>query len=400
VTEKRPYGSGSLKVVAGKWRARWYVEIGGQKRQIRAVVGTARKPGTKIGLTKTQAEQRLRKLIAERQHEPEREDEKTLGWAADRMLATLRGPEPQTIDGYRRDLKNHIRPKLGDRPIRGIGHEDVEELVSALEEKGLKPKTIRNVTRLLGQVFNHGRLQRPPWCEINPVEGVELPKVEAPGDVAHFDQPEIPRLLAAVDSGDEFADVDRALYLTAALTGLRQGELMALRWKDIDWTAQRINVRLNRTRKHGDRSPKSKASRRSVPMPEVVGGALDRLSKVAAFTGEDDRVFGHPVSGDVLDYSALDRRFAAAVKRAKVRRITFHGLRHTFAVQCARAGVPMRTLQQWMGHARSSTTEIYARFARDQNEVAIIESAFSAVSQLVTQSEAKSAGVDSSQLAL
>jgi integrase len=163
----------------------------------------------------------------------------------------------------------------------------------------------------------------------------------------------------------------------------------------IGWQAQRINVRLNHARKHGDRSPKSKASRRSVPLPDVVGGELDRLSKSSAFSGAADRVFGHPTTGDALDYSALDRRLAASVKAAKVRPITFHGLRRTFAVQCTRAGVPMRTLQHWIGHSEIAATEIYARFARDQNEVAMLEGAFDALSQ----SEQISAQPDSVQSA-
>jgi integrase len=398
MSAKRPYGSGSLKVEDGKWRARWRPTPGAP--QVRAVIGPARKPGTREGLTRRQAEAKLRELMAAKRAAPDRDDERTLAWAADRMYASMKAVgsvEPQTVDGYARDFNNHVRDVLGAKPLAAVTAEDVEALMTALLDPKRKPKplsakSVRNIASQIGQVFKHGLRQRPAWVESNPCDSIDLPKVERDADdVPHLTQPEVTRLLAAIDGADDFATVDRVLYLTAAMCGLRQGELLALRWSHIDWTAQRINVRLNHARKHGDRSPKSKAGRRSVPLPDAVGGALDRLSKASAFSGPQDRVFGHPTTGDVLDYSALDRRLSAAVKAAGVCSITFHGLRHTFAVQCARAGVPMRTLQHWMGHAEISATEIYARFARDQNEVAMLEGAFDSLTQSLTQSERISA---------
>jgi integrase len=397
---KRPYGTGSLKVEDGKWRARWWVQENGGRRQVRAVVGPARKPGTRIGITRSQAEDKLRTLMAERQSAPVRPDDKTLGWAADRMYASMKtvgNVEPQTVDGYVRDFDNHVRDVLGAKALTAITAEDIESLMTALLSTKRKPrpmsqKSVRNIASQIGQVFKYARRQRPAWAAANPCETVALPKVERDADdIQHLDQPEVVRLLDAAESDAEFGVVDRAMFLTSAMCGLRQGELLALRWGDVDWSAQRINVRLNYARKHGDRSPKSKASRRSVPLPDVVGGELDRLSKAATFSGAADRVF--TLTGDTLDYSALARRFRAAVKASEVRPITFHGLRHTFAVQCARAGVPMRTLQHWMGHSEIAATEIYARFARDQNEVAILEGAFDSLTQSLTQSEQISAQV-------
>jgi integrase len=177
------------------------------------------------------------------------------------------------------------------------------------------------------------------------------------------------------------------------MCGLRQGELIALRWRDVKW-AEQISVRLNRTRKHGDRSPKSKASRRDVPMPDAVGGELDRLAKASKFQAAEARVFGNPATGDAISPKALDERLTAAVKASGVAAVSCHGLRHTFAVQCARAGVPMRTLQHWMGHERISTTERYAAFAKDQREVELIENAFAALTATVAHSVARSAQKD------
>jgi integrase len=87
-------------------------------------------------------------------------------------------------------------------------------------------------------------------------------------------------LVAAAQPG-EYEALDRALYRTAAMTGLRQGELIALRWRDVDWHAARIRVRQNYVRGEFG-TPKSCRSTRSVPMADVVGGELDRLYRASA----------------------------------------------------------------------------------------------------------------------
>ncbi len=90
--------------------------------------------------------------------------------------------------------------------------------------------------------------------------------------------------------------IDRALYLVAAMTGLRLGELLALRWRDVDWVAGVIRVRRNYVRGRFG-TPKSRRSTRAVPMADEVGGVLDRLFQASAFQGDDDHVFAHPATG-------------------------------------------------------------------------------------------------------
>jgi site-specific recombinase XerD len=126
---------------------------------------------------------------------------------------------------------------------------------------------------------------------------------------------------------------------------------------------------------------------REVPAEHVLNhvdrhafGELDRLFKASKFQADDARVFGNPLTGDPISNNEMSERPDVALKASGVERDTYHGLRHTFGVQCARAGIPIRTLQQWMGHARISTTEKYARFAKDQKEVEMIENAFAGLS--------------------
>jgi integrase len=94
--------------------------------------------------------------------------------------------------------------------------------------------------------------------------------------------------------------------------------------------------------------------------------------------GEADLVFAHPQIGSVLDPSKLRKRFRACARRAGVRPVRFHDLRHTFGTQMAAAGAPLRALQEWLGHSDLRTTMIYADYALDPNQGALYaERAFS-----------------------
>ena len=170
---------------------------------------------------------------------------------------------------------------------------------------------------------------------------------------------------------------DRTLYLTATMTGLRQGELLGLRWHDVDWSAGRIRVRQNYVRGHCG-TPKSRRGSRSVPMADRVAGDLKRHHRRSAFRADDDLVFPHPETGDVLDHSQLVRRYKRALRAAGVREVRFNDLRHTFGTLTAAAGVPRRTLQEWMGHRDFKTTLIYADYAPSAHESEMVERAFEA----------------------
>ena len=162
---------------------------------------------------------------------------------------------------------------------------------------------------------------------------------------------------------DKLGAVERPLYLCAAMTGMRQGELLAARWVDIDWVARRgTGGRQLHPRQFG--TPKSDQGR-SVPMADRLAGELERHFQRSRFQADDDYVFCHPKTGNVLDPSKLRKRFGTAVSRAEVHEITFHELRHTFGTQMAAAGAPLRAIQEWLGHADAKTTEIYAHYAPD-----------------------------------
>jgi integrase len=159
------------------------------------------------------------------------------------------------------------------------------------------------------------------------------------------------------------------------MTGLRQGELLGLRWRDIDFAARKLRVVSPYVRgEFGD--PKSEGSGRSVPMANRVAAALQIHREESLYPGESHLVFCHPETGHPLDRSKLIRRFKQALERAGVRQITFHELRHTFGTRMAAAGTPLRTLQYWLGHADAKTTQIYAHYQPHDQEADAVDRAF------------------------
>lgn len=123
------------------------------------------------------------------------------------------------------------------------------------------------------------------------------------------------------------SEQDAAIYLTAAFTGLRRAELAAQRRRDADFAAQAIRVRSSYS---GGAMTTPKSGRvRGVPMAPEVAEALARLGRREHFTGDDDPVFVG-LTGPYVDASALRRRYIAALKRAGLRQLCFHDLRHTF----------------------------------------------------------------------
>jgi len=208
---------------------------------------------------------------------------------------------------------------------------------------------------------------RRGWARSNPVALAEKPRVDARNaDIRYLEVVELEELIRAVPD-DEVGEIERVLYRTAAMTGLRRGELLALRWRDIDWASGVIRVRRSYTRGEFGH-PKSGRSIRAVPLADALAADLERHHDRSRFRGDEDLVFAHPQLGTVLDPSKLQKRFKRAAQRAGLRPIRFHDLRHTFGTRMAAAGAPLRAIQEWMGHRDHRTTLIYADYAPDQSQ--------------------------------
>lgn len=373
---KRSYGTGSLLVRRDKrGRETWYARVRVRGRQFKRTIGPKRQPGGGDGLTARQAESRLRNLIDELARAPVMVERLTVEDVGRRYLRhlTAAGRRRSTLGDYESYLRVHLIPFFGDLALEKVGRADVEDFIAEKLADGMAPKSVRNYLGLLHALFSYAEKQE--WTRGNPCKLVEKPGVEeGDADIKFLDDNEFEALLRAVpDRG--LGSRDRVMYLTAAMTGLRQGELVALRWRDIDWSASRVRVRQNFVRGEFGR-PKSKRSSRSVPLADRVAGALDRHFKASPFQAADDLVFGNPRTGKPLARRAVLKRFKTNLARAGIREIRFHDLRHTFGTRMAAAGVPLRTLQEWMGHRDFKTTLIYADYQPSDREAELIERAF------------------------
>ena len=385
---KRTYGTGAVLEVNGVYYGKWRVA----GRQVKRRLGPVRQPSTRDGLTKTQAEARLRELVAATTAPPVGE-RVTLVQAGRRLLAHLEtlGRKRSTLMGYESGLRVHVEPFFGDQPVHRVDAAEVEAFMAWMRRSGRSPKTTLNALGLLHSIFDYA-IKRG-WASANPCKLVDKPRrVEADADVHFLEQNEIDALLAATPD-DALGGVERAMYLAAVMTGMRQGELLALRWSDIDWAARRVRVRRNFVRgEYG--TPKSKRSTRSIPLADHLAGELHAHWTRTEYAADEDLVFAHPHTGKPMDRSSLLKRFKRALRRGGVRAVRFHDLRHTFGTRCAASGVAMRTLQEWMGHRDFKTTLIYADYMPGAQEADLVDRAFGLGTNLGTNLSATGAVSD------
>lgn len=285
-----------------------------------------------------------------------------------RWLEIDRQRKPSTLRDYRSIISAHLLPGFGGQRLEDITTEQVEGWSAQLAARG----TMNNRTRLKILTVLHGVMKRARrvWkLPRNPVSDVEKPTQRRSIEIEVFSPEEVMALVRAADSQQ-----DAAIYLTAAFTGLRRGELVALRWRDVDFPRRHVRV----TASYSERmltTPKS-GKVRSVPMAPAVAEALARLNQRGEHTAEDDLVFCG-LAGGFLDGSALYRRYKATLKRAYLRDLRFHDLRHTFGTQViGNPRVSILQVKEWMGHADVDTTMKYLHFAPRAGDADLIGEAF------------------------
>jgi len=257
-----------------------------------------------------------------------------------------------TLDDYRSAVRAHLVPEFGALQVEEVTSVCVDAWRSRLVVEGrLSNRSVNKLLTILHGVMERARKRFK--LRSNPVAEVEKQPRRRRVSIDVYSTEEVMALVRQADSSQ-----DGAIFLTAAFTGLRMGELLALRWRDVDFPLQAIRVRASYTHKALD-TPKNRTGR-TVPMIDAVAAELARLSSRPLFTGPDDLVFPGE-AGSFLDDSALRRRYKAARARGGLRPLRFHDLRHTFGTHAIRTADP-RELQEWMGHADFATTEIYLSY--------------------------------------
>jgi integrase len=372
-TNRRKYGTGSLRVRGDMWLGQWR----SNGKHVARTLGPVKRPGSSVGLTEVQAEKLMRKLADEVKPAPSIAEALSIDELGRRYIKHLErlGRKASTTTAVRSALKVHLEPFLGERPISSVTHADVDDLMATIEKKGVGPKSIRNYIGTLSALYRFAMGPRRRWAAVNPCDGVELPGVPDHVGIRFLALDQVDALVSNAQAG-AYEALDRALYITAAMTGMRLGELVALRWRDVDWTASKIHVRSNYVLgKFG--TPKSKRSSRSVPMADQVAGELERYFKACGEPADDALTFADPHTQGPLDKAGVLRRMRKALKAAGLDEThRFHDLRHTFGTQMAKAGTPMRTLQEFMGHRDIQTTQRYADYAPGRQDAELVAAAF------------------------
>lgn len=401
---KRDYGTGSIYIDPKRnaYYGRWRTADG---RKLNRKIGTVRARGESDGLTRAEAERRFRKMqeAEERRPRPAAGERRTVDDAADSLRSKLaiQGSRKSYLQNCESMQRVHISPRIGSKPVDRVTTAQVEAVAEQMLQAGLAPKSVRNLITFLHSVFEHAIDKG--WAVENPVRRAARPKRRRSGDadpdLQFLTLEELDRVIGAIPNEvvtrepaptrrgrrgpsppvppDVLGPVIRVIVLVAAATGLRQSELLGLRWRDVDWEARRIRVRNAFVRgEHSGDGKSDLSTRRSVPMADLVVAALRAWSERTPYRAPDDLVFAHPETGRPVDRTKLSRRFKEACGDAEVRVIRFHDLRHTFATRLAASGQPLRFIQELLGHADAKTTQIYAHYAPSEREVEMVNEAF------------------------
>lgn len=382
---RRAYGTGRMFQKHGSWYGSWRTADG--KRTTRKI-GPVRQG--REGLTRRDAESGLRAMmLTEAETAAARlADTPTVAELGPALLARLEsaGRKRSHVETVRYHLSAHIVPALGDRRVGDLDERDVDLVVQRMLRAGRAPKTVRNVAGSLHSLL--ALAVERQIIERNPCALARLPTVRPSQDIRFLTQDELERVLAAAPPdapcpGQDITQAERdwwpvvrMLILTAAMTGMRLGELRALRWRDLDMAAMKVRVRQSFVRgEYG--SPKSRRSTRAVPLAARLVAELEEHHRSTVWNQDSDLVLAHPHTGRPLDRVRLLLHFKAALRRADVRPVRIHDLRHTFATTVAASGkVSLRTLQEWLGHLDARTTQLYADYMPGTREAALLDEAF------------------------
>ena len=371
MAKKRANGEGSIrKRKDGRWEGRY--TAGHDPETGKPIYRNV------LGKTQSEVKEKLKTAIQETQSlDFSKTGQYTVGqwmdvWYENYAKIKVRPSSHQTYKGY---IENHIKPNIGDIPLEKLTTLDLQRLyktllargrVDRLESKwqprGLSPKTVRNIHQILSSALKLAQEQR--IILTNPAEGCALPKVE------HREMKTLPVeqlqsfLREAKDSG-----VFELYYLELA-TGLRRGELLGLKWEDIDLEHGDLRVRRQIARINGrvvEAPLKTKNAYRTLPLAEDTISILKEQKKKV---GNSPWVFPSATGGPISPDSVL-HMLHRVLKRAGLPQVRFHDLRHTFATLALQNGVDIKTVSGMLGHFSAGfTLDTYAHVTTSAQKAA------------------------------
>lgn len=271
----------------------------------------------------------------------------TLGAFAERWIQdyAIVNNKPGEVDNKRAKLRARLLPYFGSTPLDQISAFMIERFKANMLSSGTKPKSVNNYLGVLRRLLNTAR----EWDIIESVPTFKMLKV-APADTRFLLEEDLERLLMHARPG-----VPRTMMLTAARTGLRFSELVALRWEDLDLERRWICVRQAYVRGHLG-TPKNNRAR-FVYLPTEVQDALMQLPRCAG-----GLIFNTARDGPV-HHKCADWWIRQAARYAGIEGVHWHVLRHTYASHLAMRGAPLQVIKDLLGHSTIDMTLRYAHLA-------------------------------------
>lgn len=273
---------------------------------------------------------------------------------------------PSSHQAYRGYIKNHIKPHLGRVKLEALtmlqlqrfyskllASGRVDRIEAANQPKGLSPKTVRNLHNVIHEALNKAVMEK--LIPTNPADGCMLPRVEHK-EMKTLDLTQLDQFFQEARNSGVFEQ-----YYTELATGLRRGELLGLKWTDINYEARTISIRRQIQRLEGvvQEAPlKTKNAYRSIAVSQEL---LDILrAKQEEENGRSQYVFSSPTGGPISPDSVL-HMLHRVLHRAGLEQLRYHDLRHSFATLALQNGVDVKTLSSMLGHYSAGfTLDTYA----------------------------------------
>ncbi len=287
-----------------------------------------------------------------------------------------------TYDQYFAMMRGHLIPAFGNLRLVELTESQIQAFYNKLFAEGLASRTIHIIHTVLRAALKKAVKIR--LLMFNVCDAVELPK-QTKKERRVLSEDEQKRLLKVLKE-----DEQGIMYIFALFTGLRRGEVLALRWSDIDLEEGIISVtktlnRVNTYADSGDRTklivsePKTETSRRIIPIVDSLLPLLKKQKKLNKNNNEFDLVFPSEAGG-YIDPGNYNRKFYKLVKKAGLSKANPHSLRHSFATRALEAGVDLKTTQELLGHSSITiTSDLYthALMKHKKKEVDKLKTTFS-----------------------
>ncbi|MGH2451190.1 MAG: tyrosine-type recombinase/integrase [Candidatus Limnocylindria bacterium] len=276
-----------------------------------------------------------------------------------------------TRESYEMIIERHLIPELGRLKLAAIGVEALNRYLARKRGQGLQPRTLNRHLNLLHSLFKAA--EGAELVRSNPVRAIKRPReprrrwtILTPVEIRRVEQAF--RELAEEADGGERAWIEQArvVFLTIVSAGLRRGEILGLRWRDVslaDPAGATLRIRETWVRDQRD-TPKSEKSERTIAIGRLAEELFEHRGR-SAFEGDDERVFCHPQTGGPLDHKRYAVTLRAALAKAKIEKPMrpFHDGRHSSITNAAAAGLSPAALMARAGHSDFATTQIYIDLA-------------------------------------